>query len=126
MSETARWTAVALLPLGIGIFAWSFASLGSEYRGGVGLYDNHRLVTTGAYRFVRHPIYLSFILVMALGTAVSANWVLATSGLALVVLIAIIRIPIEERELGERFATRWHRYKVSTGALVPRIRTPGE
>jgi protein-S-isoprenylcysteine O-methyltransferase Ste14 len=115
-----RWIAVGLMPLGIALFAWGFASIGDQFRGGVGLYDDHRLVTTGAYRFVRHPIYLSFIVLMLVAAVVSANWVIAAAGLALVSIIPLIRIPIEERELAERFSSEWTRYRDATGCFLPR------
>ena len=61
-----RWLGVALLLPALAFFAWSFRSLGGNYRGGVGLYDAHELVTTGPYRWIRHPIYLAFIGIMLL------------------------------------------------------------
>jgi protein-S-isoprenylcysteine O-methyltransferase Ste14 len=118
----ARWIAVGLIPFGVALFAWSFASIGDQYRGGVGVRGDHRLVTTGAYRFVRHPIYLSFILLMLLGTCISANWIIGASGVALVSIIAIVRIPIEERELAERFPATWPAYRSGTGCLLPHLR----
>ena len=122
MPEAARWVAVALVPVGVALFAWSFQSIGDQYRGGVGLHDKHRLVTRGAYRFVRHPIYLSFTALMLLGTCIAANWVIGASGLGLVSMIALVRIPIEERELAERFPEEWREYRRATGLFVPRLR----
>jgi protein-S-isoprenylcysteine O-methyltransferase Ste14 len=117
-----RWAAViAFVPV-LAFFAWSFRSIGTNYRGGVGLYDEHELVTTGAYRRIRHPIYAGFIAIMVLVLLLSANWVLGLSGLLLVATIAIVRIPIEERELGERFGALWMSYRTHTGWLLPRIR----
>jgi protein-S-isoprenylcysteine O-methyltransferase Ste14 len=115
-----RWVAVALLVPVLAFFAWSFHSLGSNYRGGVGLYESHQLVTTGAYRVMRHPINVAFIAVMVLVLVLSANWVMGLSGLLLVGSIAAIRIPIEERELAARFGDEWERYRNRTGMVLPR------
>lgn len=109
-----RWGAVALLVPTLAFFTWSFRSLGTNYRGGVGLYADHELVTTGAYRWLRHPIYLAFIAIMVLVLVLSANWVLGMSGLALVMSIAAGRVPTEERELRERFGDAWDRYAGQT------------
>jgi protein-S-isoprenylcysteine O-methyltransferase Ste14 len=115
-----RWGAVGLLVPALAFFTWSFRSLGSNYRGGVGLYAGHELVTRGAYRWVRHPIYVAFVAVMFLVLLVSANWVLGMAGLTLVASIAAARIPTEERELRERFDTAWEKYSARTGLLLPR------
>jgi protein-S-isoprenylcysteine O-methyltransferase Ste14 len=114
-----RWTATALLVPVLAFYTSSFHALNVNYRGGVGLYDDHRLVTHGPYRWVRHPIYASFIAIMILMFAISANWVLALSGLALVTSIAIVRVPIEEKELAERFGSAWSDYARRTRRGLP-------
>ena len=116
-----RWIAVALLLPALAFFAWSFRSLGTNYRGGVGLYEAHELVTSGPYRWIRHPIHVAFIGVMLLVLLLSANWVLGLSGLLLVTSIAAGRIPAEERELHDRFGRAWETYRERTGRLVPRL-----
>src|SRR5262245_55936046 len=59
-----RWLAVACLAPVLSLFASSYRVLGANYRGGVGLYTDHQLVTTGPYRWLRHPIYAAFIVIM--------------------------------------------------------------
>jgi protein-S-isoprenylcysteine O-methyltransferase Ste14 len=117
-----RWTAAGLLLPTLGFFAASFHALGANYRGGVGLYAAHSLVTTGPYHYIRHPIYVAFIAIMGLVLLLSANWVLGLSGLLLVASIAVVRIPVEERQLHEHFGTAWEAYCTRTGSIFPRIR----
>lgn len=117
----ARWLGVALLIPALMFFAWSFKSLGTNYRGGVGLYAAHELVTTGSYRRIRHPIYLAFVVLMFPVFIVSANWILGLSGLLLVLSIAAARIPVEERQLSDRFGSAWAVYQSQTGRLFPRV-----
>ena len=50
----------------------------------------------------------------------STNWVLGLSGLLLVTSIAVARIPVEERELRERFGGRWDAYEDQTRRVLPR------
>jgi protein-S-isoprenylcysteine O-methyltransferase Ste14 len=118
---TLRWTAVGLLVPTLAVFAASFRALGANYRGGVGLYPDHVLVTAGPYRHIRHPIYLAFIVIMCLVLLLSANWLLGLSGLLLVVSIAVARIPIEDRQLRERFGHAWVTYQAQTGGILPRV-----
>ena len=110
-----------LVPI-LAFFTWGFRSLGTNYRGGVGLHVGHELVTTGAYRWVRHPIYIGFIAIMLAVLLLSANWVLGLAGLLLVMSIAVARIPIEESELRERFPLAWDKYSERTGRVFPRLR----
>ncbi len=117
-----RWLAVVLLLPTLAFFAWSFRTLGTSYRGGVGLHDEHELVTTGPYRRIRHPIYAAFIGIMLLVLPLTANWLLGLSGLILVLSVAAVRIPREERLLHERFGPRWERYRERAGRLLPRLR----
>jgi protein-S-isoprenylcysteine O-methyltransferase Ste14 len=101
------------------VFRWSFQQLGTNYRGGVGLYERHELVVRGPYAVVRHPIYAAFIAIMLLVLLLSANWVLGLSGLLLVSSIAVVRIPVEEEQLRERFGSAWADYSRQTGSLIP-------
>jgi protein-S-isoprenylcysteine O-methyltransferase Ste14 len=105
-----RVSAATLFIPVLAFYTWSFRSLGTNYRGGVGLYDAHELVTTGPYRTLRHPIYASFIAIMILLLMMSANWMLGASGILLVSTIAAGRIPVEERELNARFGDKWQSY----------------
>ncbi|MEO7998654.1 MAG: isoprenylcysteine carboxylmethyltransferase family protein [Gemmatimonadaceae bacterium] len=116
------WLAVLLLVPVLAFFAWRFRTLGANYRGGVGLYDNHALVRTGPYRLIRHPIYSAFIAIMLLVLPLSANWVLGLSGLLLVVSIAAARIPIEVRQLHEQFGKSREVYRDRVGLFFPRFR----
>jgi protein-S-isoprenylcysteine O-methyltransferase Ste14 len=120
VAQSLRIAASLLLCPVVLFLGWSFRSIGRNYRGGVGLHEHHQLVTSGAYRHIRHPIYVSFILIMILVLVISSNWLLGVSGLALVTSIAIGRVPIEERELAGRFGTSWASYAGRTGGFLPR------
>lgn len=88
VAPALRWTAEALLVPLIAIFACSFTSLGTNYRGSVGLYERHELVTHGPYRFMKHPIHYTFIAIMLCVFFLSRNWLLGACGLTLVTMIS--------------------------------------
>jgi protein-S-isoprenylcysteine O-methyltransferase Ste14 len=111
--------AVALLVPVMWFFAASFRAIDINYRGGVGLYDQHSLVTSGPYRYIRHPIYVAFIAIMFLVLMISGNWVLGISGVLLVTSIAVARVPVEEQQLSERFGSSWDSYRASTRSVIP-------
>lgn len=132
---SANWIRWTILPLpqwtrlvGVGLaalvsvlFWWIHLSLGSNYRGTNGLHDNHQLVTTGPYQYVRHPTYVAFPLTMVVLFLLSSNWLLGIAGFALTVTIGVGRVPVEERQLHERFGQAYKDYASRTGRFVPRI-----
>ena len=82
------------------------------------------VVTTGAFKYVRHPIYLGSLLTY-LGLAISTGSVLS---LALIVGISLFYNYIanyEEEVLQARFGEEYGRYKKRTGKWFPRIRGKG-
>jgi protein-S-isoprenylcysteine O-methyltransferase Ste14 len=80
----------------------------------------NKLVTHGIYRRLRHPLYLSLIL-LALGWAIwRQSW---PSLLATAILLFILRRKAahEERLLGRRHAC-YSAYAQTTGCFWPRLR----
>jgi protein-S-isoprenylcysteine O-methyltransferase Ste14 len=78
------------------------------------------VVTTGAFRYVRHPIYLGTVLAYAgLSLATASVLSLATTALAVVFYSCIASY--EERLLEARFGDEYRRYKMRTGKWVPRL-----
>ena len=68
-------------------------ALGSNYHGTMGLHPNHKLVTRGPYRFLRHPMNVVFPLVSIVLFLMSANWVISAAALILIGTLTIVRAP---------------------------------
>ena len=82
---------------------------------------DHRLVTRGVYRLVRHPMYTSFF-VLGIGQALlMANWIAGFAGLAATWLLVAIRLPNEEAMMIEAFGDEYRAYTRRTGVLVPKM-----
>lgn len=117
-TAASRWTGLALLSLGLAFSVWARLSIGRNWSATVTVKEDHELVRTGPYRFVRHPIYTGLLLGF-IGTAVAlAEWrgVLAVT----LVFIALWRkLRLEERWMGETFGDRYTAYKHEVRALVP-------
>ena len=80
---------------------------------------DHRLITHGIYRFVRHPIYLGVLLIcnVALPVYSSSAWGFLVLSLLIPVLLG--RIRMEERLLTEHFGDAYREYQASTRKLIP-------
>ena len=107
---------LALAPL----LSWSSArSLGRQWRFDAGLNTDHELVTSGAYRFVRHPIYCSMLcLLLGTGFMITPTPLLVVSVLVFI-LGTEIRIRIEELLLLSRFGGRFREYQRRVPAYIP-------
>lgn len=78
------------------------------------------LVTSNIYGFVRHPLYLSgFCILIGTNLYFSSKW--AWIGSVIVVITILIRIPIEERNLKERFGDEYIAYMKKTKRIIPWI-----
>ena len=118
----ARWSGVGFGGVVAGLMMWTMLALGSNYRGAMGLHPNHKLVTHGPYRFVRHPMNVVFPMVSIVLFMMSANWVIGVGALIVIGTVSIVRTPIEEKQLIERFGEEYRAYMRRTGRFFPRLR----
>src|ERR1035441_3369716 len=99
---------------------WARRHLGSYWSGEIAIKVDHRLIRSGPYRFVRHPIYTA-MLGMFVGTAIVSGQLHAALGLAMAVFAYWRKIRLEEANMRKAFATAYDAYRRDTGALVPRL-----
>jgi protein-S-isoprenylcysteine O-methyltransferase Ste14 len=78
------------------------------------------LRTSGAYRYVRHPIY-SAVLLAVLGyvIALGSGWGWAWA--ALIGVFFLVKSRWEDRLLHAEYGDEWAEWAARTGAIVPRI-----
>ncbi len=115
-----RWCGFVLIGFWGILFVWTFRSLGKNLTDTVVIREKHTLVTTGPYRYVRHPFYLAFLVAAVGGSIVAANWFLLITGLIPFGFI-VARTRIEEEKLIERFGDDYRNYMASTGRFFPRV-----
>lgn len=99
---------------------WSFKSLGDNYSQEILIYKNHQLVNKGPYRLLRHPQYLSQILVDIGGGLAVMSFILLPFALVEIPFL-IMRALLEEKLLEKNFKGLFTEYKKKTGFLIPFI-----
>jgi protein-S-isoprenylcysteine O-methyltransferase Ste14 len=120
LPEWLRWTGAGLLVACALLLGWTLHSLGKNLTDTVVTRKAHTLVMTGPYRWVRHPFYLSVLLLVVSCSILAANWFIFASGLAVFTLM-VVRTRIEEGKLVERFGDEYRRYLERTGGFFPRL-----
>lgn len=116
----ARWIGLGPLLLGVILVLWGLRSLGTSFAFSVSPQEGSRLVTTGLYRWVRHPLYTAFLIEAAGITLLISNWFV---GLMAAVLwgLLVYRTHMEEEKLLERFGDDYRKYADATGRFFPRF-----
>lgn len=103
--------ALLLAPLGAGLYTWSLRSVPKDADANT-LSDT--LVTTGAYAWLRHPIYLAFLaLLVATGLLISAGMKMIVP-VILYIAGSELRIATEESELAQKFPEDYAQYRSRT------------
>jgi protein-S-isoprenylcysteine O-methyltransferase Ste14 len=104
----------------VGLFAaiWSRKTLGADWSRDVELKHGHKLVQRGPYRFARHPIYTSHLL-MGLGTAIASGLLVAFLGFLFFFIGFWIKLKQEESLLITHFPDDYPAYKSRVKALIP-------
>jgi protein-S-isoprenylcysteine O-methyltransferase Ste14 len=112
---------VAFLVVGLWIFYRSHADLGTNWSVTLQVREQHRLVTNGVYRHIRHPMYLALFL-YSIGHALALpNWVAGPSYLVTFGLLFVLRLRTEERMMLEQFGDEYRAYMAKTKRLIPGI-----
>jgi protein-S-isoprenylcysteine O-methyltransferase Ste14 len=99
---------------------WSYRTLGNYYSQEILIYKDHKLITSGPFRFLRHPQYLSQILLDLGGGIATLSW--------LVLLLTILEVPfiimrasLEEKLLAKHFKDAFSEYRKKSGFMIPFI-----
>jgi len=120
LPEWARWLGVSLGILCVLGIYWLFNSIGSGITPTSATRKQHTLVTSGPYRWVRHPLYtVGASLFISFGM-MADNWFIAGLGILTFILMAI-RTPKEEANLIEKFGDEYREYMKHTGRFFPKL-----
>lgn len=115
-----RWLGFVIGALCVLGIYWLFSSIGSGITPTSATRKQHSLVTSGPYRWVRHPLYtIASTLFVAFGMMADI-WFIAALGMLTFVLMAI-RKPKEEANLIEKFGDEYRDYMKRTGAFLPKF-----
>jgi protein-S-isoprenylcysteine O-methyltransferase Ste14 len=121
----AGWLPVRVAGLAVGLagavlLVWAAVVLGRFLMHEAAVREDHALIESGPYRFVRHPVYAGY-LALLLGSGVAALNVCVWLFWPVSLLGILIQTASEEKLLRARFGPVYERYIRRTGRLVPRF-----
>ncbi len=124
-SGANTWWTIAIGALvmlcGVALRSWAVFTLGRHFRREVTIEADQRVITTGPYRWVRHPAYAGNLLTYAGLGLVLGSWVSAAVVMAAVFIGLIPRIKLEERTLERTFGPAYLAYERVTARLIPGV-----
>jgi len=115
-----RWAGAVSGGLGLLLLLWSHLNLDRNFFAGMQIRKDHELVTQGPYHWIRHPMYLAFVLIGLGFTGLTASWFIGGTWFAGFLMMLGSRFGTEEATLIERFGDQYHEYRKVTGGFIPR------
>lgn len=114
-----QWLGLFLMLAGASFRQWALINLGQFFSRTVQIEAEHKIITKGPYRWIRHPAYTGMILVytgisLALGT-----WLGALLSFGIVSFGLLYRIHVEEQALISALGAEYLEYMKRTWLLFP-------
>lgn len=112
---------IFFISAGILLRFWSVRKLGKLFRSKIVIQENHKLITTGPYKYLRNPSYTGVVLTL-IGFGIGiGNW-LSLIFLFIISLISFVRrISFENQALSKKFGNEYEEYQKKTWSIVPFI-----
>ncbi len=115
-----RYAGICLVWLGVAIAMWARYHLGEYWSATVTIKIGHRIIESGPYGYIRHPIY-SGILLGLVGTALAVGQWRQVGALLLILIVCLFKARREEGMLTAQLGETYQEYKRRTGMLIPRM-----
>lgn len=116
-----RWAGIGLVGCGLVLSITAQRELGANWVPGIGIRQGHKLVTSGLYARIRHPLY-SGVGITGVGIIVSTGDLFASLAIIFLLGSLLMRVQSEEMLLRQRFKRRYDQYRAETGMLLPRMK----
>ena len=123
---TRLWR-LSLFPAGLCVFLtlfgaafaiWARFTIGANWSGVVTLKEDHELIQSGPYAYVRHPIYSGLIL-MGIATAAFFAQPYEFIIFSVVLILFIFKMRMEEQLMIQQFQSEYLEYRKRVKAIIP-------
>jgi protein-S-isoprenylcysteine O-methyltransferase Ste14 len=112
---------VVVMWVGLAVRVWAVATLGRSFRTTIEVDTDQPVISTGPYRWVRHPSYTGLLLIVAGFGLTTGNWLSFLAGLVVPLPAVVRRIRLEEAELDRVLGAAYRTYASGRARLIPRL-----
>ena len=116
-----RAAGLIVMWLGLAIRVWAIAALGRSFRTTVEVDPGQAVVSSGPYRWVRHPSYTGLLLILSGFGLALGHWPALVACVALPLPALLRRIQVEEAELTRVLGEPYEAYRRQTRRLIPGV-----
>lgn len=110
-----------LLICGGVLMIWSRILLGPYGTPRIVIQDQHQLITNGIYGYIRHPLYLGYILFLFGYTFAFGSFFCSSTIIVFMLFLTKSRMDLEEKLLLANLGEKYGDYKNRTKRLIPKI-----
>jgi protein-S-isoprenylcysteine O-methyltransferase Ste14 len=115
------WLGTAVFAVSLWLFYRVHQELGRNWSDSLEVREQHKLVTDGLYRYVRHPMYTAFFMWALAQALLLPNWIAGPAGLVGFGILFLLRVGREEAMMLESFGEEYRAYMARTARLIPHI-----
>ena len=119
LPDWARWVGIIGFGFGLILFWWVHKTLGKNWSPILEIRKNHKLITNGPYKYIRHPMYTQIWIWVICQWLILSNWVVGLVGILTWTILYVIRIPEEEKMMVEEFGQEYEDYMRKTQKIIP-------
>lgn len=112
---------VVLAIWGLWLFHRSHVDLGTNWSVTLQVREEHKLITRGVYKRIRHPMYTSMFLLGIAQALMLPNWLVGPAYFWGFGLLYLFRIGREEQMMVDKFGAEYEAYRKQSGRLLPRL-----
>jgi len=120
MDPAIAYVGLAITIIGLCFAVWARFAIGRNWGGLITVQQDHKLMRTGPYGIVRHPIYSGFMLA-TLGTAIIVGEIGGLVSVALIVISWGYKAGLEESFMIEQFGAEYEDYRRDVKGLIPGV-----
>lgn len=122
LHDSIRLLSIIIILAGTYLFYSTHKTLGKYFSPILSLKKDHRLIQSGPYKYIRHPMYTSLYIIIIGFWILSSNLLVGFIPIIMFTILYLTRINNEEKMMIKQFKTQYKKYIKKTGRLLPKIK----